>query len=435
MEKQRKAFIDGARKNGIPEKVAQEIFEKIAYFSGYGFNKSHSAAYALIAYQTAYLKAHWPREFMAALLSSEIGNTDKIVEYIRECEEMGIKVLPPDINESFVRFTVVGDYIRFGLAAVKNAGESAVTSIIETRQKKGKFSSLEDFCHRVDLRLVNKRVIESLIKCGVFDSLGRKRAWFYSQIDKAIENAQRIQKERFAGQVSLFDTLKEEASLPNQEEVEEWPEHKLLSFEKEMLGLYITGHPLARHEQELRQYVTATTSQLLSLSAGTEVSMGGIISHVRSISTKKGEKMAFVGLEDLEGTVEAVLFPKAYESAFPYLRSDSVVFVRGKVDTVGEGPKIVVNEIMSLVEAREKMSKAVHIRVDAQNLNDSVLSRLKEILVNNSGTCYFFMHLVTPEAQEVVVKFSDEFRVHPGRDLQMEMEELLGSDAIWYTAL
>lgn len=432
MEKQRKVFIDGAKKNSIPENTAQEIFEKIATFAGYGFNKSHSAAYALIAYQTAYLKTHYPLEFMAALLSSEMGNTTKIAEYFRECEEMGIRVLPPDINESFGRFTVVEDYIRFGLAAVKNVGESAVDSIIEARQKGGKFTSLEDFCSRVDLRLVNKRVIESLIKCGAFDTLGIKRARLYSQIDKALESAQRIQKERAAGQASLFDILKEEP-LVELEEVEDWPEHKLLAYEKEMLGLYITGHPLARHEQELRQYVTASTSQLSSISAGEEVSIGGIITRVRSVPTRKGEKMAFVGLEDWEGTVEAVLFPKVYETSLRYLRSDSVVLVRGKIDTVGEEPKIVVNEIMSLAEAREKMTQKVHIRVNVENLNDSLLSRLKEIVINHSGTCTLFMHLVTPVEQEVIVKFSDEFRVHPGQDLQVELEEMLGSDAVWYT--
>ncbi|HWT81819.1 MAG TPA: DNA polymerase III subunit alpha, partial [Candidatus Methylomirabilis sp.] len=258
MAEQRKKFVDGAMAHGVSEKKAERIFGFMEQFAGYGFNKSHSAAYAIIAYQTAYLKANYPVEFMAALLTSEMADTDKIVKYIEECRAMGIEVMPPDVNESSNDFTVVGDKIRFGLVAVKNVGEAAIQSILNTRRERGRFRDLFDFCERADLRLVNKRVIESLIKCGAFDSLGARRSQLVSVVDKAMEAAASTQRDRAHGQVSLLDVLSSTGGVrrnpPSLPDLPEWDRSQLLAGEKETLGFYITGHPLAEYRGLIAKY-------------------------------------------------------------------------------------------------------------------------------------------------------------------------------------
>ncbi|MEK7220460.1 MAG: DNA polymerase III subunit alpha, partial [candidate division NC10 bacterium] len=301
MAEQRKKFVDGAVARGVPEKKAERIFGFMEQFAGYGFNKSHSAAYALIAYQTAYLKANYPVEFMAALLTSEMADTDKIVKYIEECRAMGIEVLPPDVNESSNDFTVVGDKICFGLVAVKNVGEGAIQSNLAARRQQGRFRDLFDFCERVDLRLVNKRVVESLIKCGAFDSLGARRAQLMAVVDKAMEAASASQRDRAHGQVSFLDVLsltgtarREAPALP---EVTEWERPQLLAGEKETLGFYVTGHPLAEHRGLIARHTNLTTEDLPSLPDKSTVKLGAIVTAVKEISTKNGDRMAFVTLE------------------------------------------------------------------------------------------------------------------------------------------
>ncbi|MDD5496246.1 MAG: DNA polymerase III subunit alpha, partial [Candidatus Omnitrophica bacterium] len=303
MAQMRHHFIDGCGMNGIDKKTADKIFSQIEYFAGYGFNKSHSTAYAMISFRTAYLKANYPVEFMTALLTSEKDNLDKIATYINEAIRMGIKILPPDINESFADFTVVGDSIRFGLAAVKNVGEGAIDSIIVMRQKQGKFKSIYDFTQKVDPRLVNRKVIESLIKCGAMDSLGLFRSQLSVMIDKAVEVADTVHKDRVNGQMSFFDRFEDEDNfkktfqdIPN---IPEWPENQLLAHEKEMLGFYITKHPLARFEKLIKTYSTSVTSGLRNLRDGEEVLLGGIISKVKFTTTRKtNEKMAIMNVED-----------------------------------------------------------------------------------------------------------------------------------------
>ncbi|MFQ6078173.1 MAG: DNA polymerase III subunit alpha, partial [Thermodesulfobacteriota bacterium] len=331
MEKQKEKFLEGARKKGIDSQKADRVFDLMAKFAEYGFNKSHSAAYALIAYQTAYLKAHYRLEFMAALLTCEMENTDKIVKYISECQDMGIEILPPDLNESFRDFTVIGNKIRFGLAAVKNVGSGAVDSIISEREKIGPFKDIFDFCQRVDPRKVNKRVLESLIKCGAFDFTGAHRSQMMATLNEAIEIAQLIQKERVDKQVSLFPgygggeaTGRGHHKLPD---IEEWHENQLLSFEKETLGFYITSHPLARYEEDIKRFTKEDTVSVAQFESGREVKVCGVVSTFKEITTRKGERMAFVTLEDLKGFIEVILFPDVFLSSRPYLKGDEPVLV------------------------------------------------------------------------------------------------------------
>ncbi|HSG05379.1 MAG TPA: DNA polymerase III subunit alpha, partial [Nitrospiria bacterium] len=297
MEKQKVLFIKGAQGRGIPEKKAEKLFDLMAYFAGYGFNKSHSAAYALITYQTAFLKAHYPVEYMAALLTSEMSNSDKVVRYISECRDLGIKILPPDVNESRRDFTVVGEGIRFGLAGIKNIGNNAILSIRKARDEGGPFRSLFDFCRRVDSRRVNRRTIEGLIKSGAFDSTKTNRAKMMAVIEKAIEDGSNHQKDVQSGQTALFgsdDPASEAghpAAFPN---LEEWDESQLLRYEKESLGFYITSHPLARYSEELRNYATANAETIEEMADDREVRVCGIVAHQKVTTTRRGDRMAYV---------------------------------------------------------------------------------------------------------------------------------------------
>jgi len=355
MAETKQKFVDAAKGRGVHKDKAEKIADLIEQFAGYGFNKSHSAAYALVAYQTAYLKAHYPVEFMAALLTSEMADTDKIVRYMDESRQMGIEVLPPDVNESSSSFTVLGGKIRFGLVAVKNVGEKAIQSILDTRRAKGRFTSLYDFCERVDLQLANKRVLESLIKCGAFDSLGLRRAQLLAVLDKAMEAGQGAQRDRKHGQVSLLDVFAApgggaKAPVPPAPDVPEFGRADLLRAEKETLGFYITGHPLAEYAEVLRRHASATTEDLPSRRDKETVTLGAIVSAVKEISTKGGDRMAFITLEDTAGSVEAIAFPELYRSNMLNLVKDSAVLVKGQLDVGEDITKILLNEVRPLAE-------------------------------------------------------------------------------------
>jgi DNA polymerase-3 subunit alpha len=309
----RERFLQGTADNNIPSDKAEMIFNLIEKFGGYGFNKSHSAAYALIAFQTAYLKAHFPVEFIASLLTSEMHSTDGVVKFIAECRSHNIPILPPDINASDKEFTVDRSKIRFGLAAVKNVGESAIDSIVEARAEK-RFSSLFDFCERVDLKKVNKRVIESLIKCGAFDTTGSRRSQMMASLEDALDYGNRVQKEKNDPQMGLFGGGTEPLVInePTYPEIPEWDEKQLLAFEKESLGFYISGHPLTRFEAVLDKFTNANAVTLKELPDGGAVRIGGIVQATKVITTRKGDLMAFVTIEDMHGSVEATVFSRLY---------------------------------------------------------------------------------------------------------------------------
>ncbi len=427
MERQRGFFVEGAVKNRIEKRVANRVFDLVTHFAGYGFNKAHSTAYAMIAYQTAYLKAHYLREFLAALLSSEMGNTDKLVTYISECEDLGVEVLPPDINESKVRFEVTKRGIRSGLAAVKNVGVSAIESIVDTRNKKGKFTSVHDFCERVDLRLVNKRVIESFVKCGAFDCLGVARSQLFAVIDDAIAVGQRFQKDRLSGQFSLFDS---EADFRDYPEIPEWHEGKLLSFEKQVLGFYISGHPLARYETLIKTYSTTSSSGLHELEDGADVGMAGIVTGLRRITTRKGNRMAYVQLEDLEGSTEVIFFPNCLEEYAPLLKGDALIYVKGRVDSRQEVAKVLAKEVVPLSEVERHLAKSVHIKLITTGLEQETLLSLKEVLQSYPGNCSVYFCLKDSPHREIILGGNSELRIEPGPELMKKVEELVGEGSI-----
>lgn len=458
MEEQRKEFIKGALDNAIDRRVASKIFNQIEYFAGYGFNRSHSAAYGLISYRTAYLKANFPLEFMTALLTSEKDNTDKIVAYINEAARMEIKILPPDVNESFANFTAVGARaIRFGLGAVKNVGQGAVDSIIEAREKYKRFKSLYEFCEHIDLRLVNRKVIESLIKCGAFDSLKKHRSQLMAIIDRALESAGGIQKDRLNGQLSFFDTFEHSEGFKKtfQEipQINEWPESQLLSFEKDMLGFYITRHPLVRYENLLKTYTSSNTADLTRYHDGDEVSIGGIINRLRQTTTKRTrEKMAIVNLEDLKGTVEVLIFPRAFSEVSRFVKLNALVFIKGRVNLRDEEPKLVANDIVPLEEVRQRYTSTIRINLFTPGLEESTLLQLKEILTRYRGKIpvelKFSAQPFTPTYRrdtrtnqypighrphrETKVIVNQDFFVQPNEELISEVKELLGENTITF---
>jgi DNA polymerase-3 subunit alpha len=439
MAKQQEAFVRGAVRKGVKKAVAEQIFEMVSRFAEYGFNKSHSAAYALIAYRTAYLKANYPVEYMAALLSSEINNTDKIAEYIAECARMRIKILPPDVNESFARFTVVGDAIRFGLAAVKNVGGSAVDSILEARKKGGRFTSIFDFGCRVDSRLVNKKVFESLICGGAFDSLGFRRAQLMAGVERAIERAAEAQRDRRQGQGSFFDVLEGPRvgngageELPD---VPEWPENRLLAQEKALLGFYVSGHPLARFGGEIRRFATASTETLSAEKDGATVKLGGIIAKVRVTFTRRqNKKMAVAVLEDLDGTVEILVVPRVYEQAAPLIVEEAAVLVTGRVSAEGDNPKVIADEIMPLEEAQQRCTAAMYVTVHLSDIERGKLDELKNLLEGAPGACPVFLDFASPTGERVLMKTGRQFRVTPSRELVRGVETVLGESSVRLTA-
>src|SRR5512139_3656064 len=393
MERQKEKFVEGAKKNRISAKKAEKIFEQMETFGRYGFNKSHSAAYALLAYQTAYLKTHFPIEFIAALLTSEAQNAEKIVKYISECREVGIAILPPDVNESFNHFAVSGNQIRFGLTAVKNVGEAAIDAIMAEREGKGRFQSLSDFCYRVDLRKVNRRVIESLIKCGAFDFSKAYRSQMLTALGDLLEQSQSAQRKKGEPQLSmLLDESREfKEDYPG---VDEFPENQLIAFEKETIGFYISRHPLSRYQEEIKKHTDMDTSGLTRLQNGAEVKICGLVSALKEIVTKKGDRMAFLTLEDMKGFVEVILFPQAFKNALPHLRGGDPVLVRGTLDLAEDRVKIKATEVRPLSEPSDASAGNFHLKIPLASLTPSHLEDLKELIVENRGGTKVHLHLV-----------------------------------------
>ncbi len=362
---QREKFVEGARRNKVPARIVDQIFEQFEPFARYGFNRAHAACYGLIAYYTAYLKAHYPAEYMTAVLSSDAGDMEKVAQAVAECQRIGIRVLLPDVNESAASFTVApaargpaGDAIRFGLAAIRNVGVSAVDAIVAARATGGPFGSLADFCARVDTRQVNQRVIASLIKAGAMDPLGVPRAQMLQTLDETLETAQRAQRSRALGQTGLFDLEAGPAeAAPAGGEVQEFSREELLTMEREMLGLYISDHPLRRWEAVLSPRVTTTIAGLADLRDRQEVVVGGLVAGVKRSMTRAGSTMAFLTLEDLTGSVEVLVFPRAYEQQAFALKRDAVLLLRGKVDIQEQSVKLLCDEILPLPPTPEEAAE------------------------------------------------------------------------------
>ncbi len=434
MEEQRGRFMKGAKENSVDPKKAADIFDLMAKFAGYGFNKSHSAAYGLIAFQTAYLKTHFPLQFMAALLTSEVSNSDKVMLHIAECRDHQLPVLPPDINQSGRNFTVNDGAIRFGMAAVKNVGEGAVEAIIAAREQDGHFKDLFDFCERVDLRKVNRRVIESLIKCGAFDSTGARRAQLMAVLDEALETGQRMGRDREAGQGSIFDLLGSsgqsaapETALPP---LPEWDERDKLVYEKEALGFYITGHPLSAYTEDIKRLSTVDTVTIQAAGDGMKVRLAGLPTEVKEKITKKGDRMAFVRMEDLKGSLEMIVFPDCYSASADFLKAESPVLVKGVVDKDERGVKLKATQIAPLDQAAHTMTSRLRLKVEATGFTRDIMVQLRQTLEKHRGSCRVSLHLSVPGKGEAVLALPDHYRVEPSAGFTEAVNELFGHSVV-----
>lgn len=469
------AFVEGARKNGVPARIVDQIFEQFEPFARYGFNRAHAACYGLIAYYTAYLKARYSAEYMTAVLSSTAGEMERVAQAVAECQRMGLEILPPDVNASHASFTVVEGAIRFGLAAIRNVGVGAVEVIIAARESGGAFSSLADLCARVDTRQVNQRVLASLVKAGACDSLGATRAQMLQTLDETVEQAQRSQRARVQGQTGLFDLGSAVAPAARDDGApQEFSPEERLTMEREMLGLYISDHPLRRWQPVLESKVTATLAQLPELRDRQDVLVGGLVGSVKRSITRAGSAMAFLTLEDLTGSVEVLVFPRAYEQHGLALKRDTVVLLRGRLDIEEQGVKLLCDEVIPLPGTPEEAvtfevppraprqgrgpgrasangsgsgaaragatatavrpappepAAAVHARaLRVRVTTREEIEQLCEYLAAHPGDRPVCAHVVTDGGEHIIPVQS---RLGDDEDLQQELEQLFGEGNVW----
>ncbi|MBD3346374.1 MAG: DNA polymerase III subunit alpha [Chitinivibrionales bacterium] len=436
MEEMRPKFIEGAKERDVSEKTAKAVWDLMAKFAEYGFNKAHATVYAHVAYQSGYLKTHYPLEYMTANLTSWLGNQDQFLVMKNEAQRMGIKILPPDINYSEIECSVEGPNIRLGLGAIKNVGRAG-NAMIECREKNGKFASLFDLCRIVDLRQVNKKALECLTYAGALDSLKGTRAQLHEAIDKAIEYGSSFQKDKLSGQTSLFDTggtSTEQVSIPEPElpEIPPWPYTELLAREKDVLNYYISGHPLDRFQDEIRGFTTITLSDdsVASLKDGQTVTVGGLITIVKTHVQKNGRQMAFVTLEDFNGSAELLIFSDTLEKFGNLISQGSMILTRGQVTARDNKPKIKAENIIALSETREKLTRSVHVKIRTQGLEPDFLSTIEQQCKNASGPCSFIIHLLTQEENEYRIK-SRKVTLNPANDTIDNLRKLVGKENVW----
>ncbi len=436
MQKQRETFVKGCHeKNNIPKTKANQIFDLLEKFAGYGFNKSHAAAYAIVAYQTAYLKANFPVEFFCAMMTNDVADTDKLGAYIAEARAFGIEVLGPDVNESGVYFAPAkeGKAIRFGLAAIKGVGEGAVETILKARQESGKFKTLAELCERVDGRTLTRKPLEALIKTGACDVFGQSRSTLFVQIERTLARAASILSDKQKGQSSLFGALEEKAP-PMPEAISnlpEWPQHELLAHEKELLGFYVTGHPLTPLVPLLEKYSLANTAALAALPNRSLTRIGGMIAAVQhGVSKKSGKPYAMVTLEDLEGSVQ-ILVMNDYDKFRPLLEANKALLVTGEVSTGEDRPKIFPQEILPLEDAPKKYTKQVHFRLNAAHLTDAILEQIHRLVSAHAGKCPLFLCFRQPAGELVFVSTHEKFFVMPSLALETAVNHLLGEETYY----
>ena len=430
MAEQKQKFVDGADRKGFPRKRAEELWEYIEPFAGYGFNKSHSVAYAMLAYKTAYLKAHFPVAFMAAMLSSEMSSTDDVVKYVQECREMGIEVLPPDINESHWPFTVVQEKIRFGLGAIKGLGEGAAESILEARRRLGGFRSLAHFAFEVESKQINQKVFECLIKSGAFDSFGAHRAALAAALDRVADDAARRRRERDEGQTTLFGGAVESEPAPDPR-TEPWAEQERLRFEKEALGFYLTGNPLSRYEGLLDRLVSHKTTQLRERVEG-KVTVGGLVTRMRRTKIKSGPNagrvMGHFVLEDLHGGLAVALFTDQLQRFEPLLQEEAVVLVRGLLRERGSECEMIAEEVIPLERAAQKLIEGVEVLLHPE-LATSELLRLRDVLAEHSGDVPVVLAMDLPTGR-VTIDPEQRFRVKSSPTLFAALERVVGAGRV-----
>ena len=441
MQEQRKRFVDGSVANteeNIDKNEAGHVFDMIVEFAGYGFPKAHSTAYAYITYQTAYLKANHPAEYLASVLTIESANHDRLSRYIAHVREKSIEILPPDVNESEQDFGVVDGAIRFGFAGIKNVGAGAIESVLEARREGGPFESLFDFADRVDGKKVNRRVVEALVKCGAFDSLHAGRASVWASIETALERAARAQRDRAVGQESLFGGMGESEGLdqPKLIEATDWGERERLGHEKELLGFYVTGHPLAEVAPLLARF-TDTTALATEGKAGREIRAGGLLTGLRETRTKRGQRMGFGQLEDLEGSFELVIFTEPFEQHVELLRAaKDGIGVEGEVGPIplvihgtleeGDPAKILVRDVTRLDHAEEKLSASLRVRVQSPDVTRDRLTALRKLLGSHAGDCGVYLHITIPGESETVLGVGGIRGVAASAALCREVDRLFG---------
>jgi DNA polymerase-3 subunit alpha len=424
----RRRFIDGAIANKVPKETAEHLFSLIDKFGGYGFNKSHSAAYALIAYQTAYLKAHYPVEFMAALLTQDMGNQDKTIKNIAECRAMGIQILPPDINESQSDFAVVEGKIRFGLGAVKNVGLKAVDSIIEERGKNGLFKDLGDFCRRIEGAKVNRRVIEGLIECGALDFTGIYRSRLLAALDDVMKLCGASRNSNQMSMFDMFDLQEGEGAngLFSFPEINEWDEREKLRKEKDALGFYITGHPLDKYRNEVERFATATIQDLPFKQDKSEVKIAGVIEKMKMKRTKKGDKMAIITIEDLSGSIEALVFPELFQRSSPLLKSEDPLLFTGTAE-VGEGAaKIILQDLATFESVRQKNVKTIEIQLHETGTGRDLLQQLVDVVFQYPGECRLRFRIEYTAGGYVIISAGERFKIFPSDECLSTIESIAG---------
>ncbi|WP_323065191.1 DNA polymerase III subunit alpha [Aeromonas jandaei] len=435
MAKQRAGFEEGAIKNGVDGELAMKIFDLVEKFAGYGFNKSHSAAYALVSYQTLWLKTHFPAEFMAAVMTADMDNTDKIVTLVDECQRMGLTVIPPDVNTGRYRFSVNEDgHIVYGIGAVKGVGEGPIDAILDARDRDGPFRDLFDFCNRVDIKKLNKRVMEKLILSGAMDRLGPHRAALMATLEEAMRAAEQHAKAQAVGQVDMFGVLTEEiddvkkafANVPH------WPDKVWLEGERETLGLYLTGHPINQYSGELRRYTSGRLCDLHPTSRDTVTTAAGLVIAARSMVTKRGNKMGIFTLDDRSGRLDVTLFSEALEKYEELMQKDRILVVSGQVsfDDFSGGLKMSARELLDINDARERFARAIRISLDEQRIDDRFFPRLCEILEPaRAGVCPVQVNYRRPGSR-VRLTLGTEWRVTPTDQLLDDLRVLLGRERV-----
>ncbi|MGA9186932.1 MAG: DNA polymerase III subunit alpha [Candidatus Acidiferrales bacterium] len=430
MAAQREKFLAGCAARKVPAKKAEKIFDLMAEFAGYGFNKSHSCAYAYLAFQTAYLKTHYPVEFMAAMLTSETGNTDKVVKYINEARSMGITVLPPDVNSSALYFTPVGDNIRFGLTAIKNVGENTVRGILAAREALGAFTEFFPFVESIDSRLLNKRVLESLVRAGALDGLGAHRAQMVAVIDRSIERAQKLQRARESGQHGLFGGGSSVAPpLPEVlPDVDEWAEHDLLAAEYSTLGFYISGHPLDKYAGRLQDLNAVELSTIEGRRNGEDLVVAGIIVQSRPMRSRRGARWSILTLQDRTGVTEALVFPEAFGKLEPVLKAATPLLVKARVAVEDVGTRLIVSDARVLDQLVDRPPSLIRVRVSTRTLDPIVIDQLHELFSSRPGRCRVAFEVIQDDGTEATIDAGSGVR--PDRDLLDRVRQICGSDSV-----
>ncbi|MFV1993692.1 MAG: DNA polymerase III subunit alpha, partial [Acidiferrobacterales bacterium] len=432
MAKQRDIFVKGAEDRGVNGKLASNIFDLIEKFAGYGFNRSHSAAYALIAYQTAYLKAHYPAAFMAAVLSADMDNTDKVVTMIAECRDMALEILPPAINQCGYEFVPISEnQILYGLGAIKGLGQAAMEIILQARKEGGDFKSLFDLCKRIDSRKVNRRAFDSLIRAGALDDLGAHRATLVASLNKALLSADQHAKNIAAGQNDLFGGGNLNETVDEYIEVPEWSEEARLEGEKETLGLWLTGHPITRYEKELEQITSAKLSEVRPTESKTMI-VAGMIVAIRTMQTRRGDRMAFITLDDRTGRIELAVFSDTYNKQRELLVKDTLLVVKGQVsvDDYSGGFKMAADEVFGIDEARNDFAKRLVLKLTPDKMANGFIGDLKQILAPvDKGACPVVLSYQNGNAEATLV-LGDEWCISINSTILAQLGELIGDDCV-----